>query len=175
MNRENLLHNDILEGREKRAERQQELVSQFCKPLVSFSLNIPGANKSTSRLEKVHRAGLALLTKKLRENYNEILLQEVSVSAAGHQAFLVVEADSEELKRLTVSIEEQHPLGRIFDYDVFNANCKQINRASLGLGERTCLLCGGNVTICRRSGKHSLEDILQRIDILIAEYFSSQV
>ncbi|NLI92618.1 MAG: citrate lyase holo-[acyl-carrier protein] synthase [Peptococcaceae bacterium] len=166
---ENNLFEQILRGREQRAERQRQLIETYQKPLVSLTLNIPGPDKISSPLDKVHSVGVEILEKELKNHNYAVVWKEQSVNPAGHQAFLVVDADPRQLKELTVNIEEQQPLGRIFDYDVFDCGAKQVNRELLGLRGRTCLLCGEKTDICRRSKKHTLDELMNCINQIIKQ------
>ena len=94
-----------------------------------------------------------------------LLFEEIRGSSA--EAFFIIEADPKSLKLLTVELEEQHPLGRIFDFDVFAPEYHQVNRTSLGLRERSCLICEERAALCRRSKRHSMEDLLKSINEMI--------
>lgn len=165
------LQAQILQGREMRAERRRELVRLFKKPLISFSLNAPGPNKNSSPWPEVYEAGLAALERELSQNRLVLVWREESVTAAGHQAFLIIEGDPGRIKRACVEIESRHPLGRLFDFDVFDERHSLLTRNLFGLRERTCLLCGGQVNICRRSRKHTLTELTAHIDQMVANYF----
>lgn len=167
LNHENLLK--ILSGRDQRAERQQQLIGQYGQPLVSFTLNIPGPNKVAPEFERIHQLGIDSLEKAIHEISAEIIYREISVNAAGNQGFFIIDADALAIKKLTVGIEENHRLGRLFDFDVFDTEMNQVNRSTLGLGERSCLICDDKAAICKRSRKHSIAELLATIDSLILE------
>lgn len=167
-------HAQILQGREMRAERQRELVRLFKKPLISLSLNVPGPNKNSFQLQQVHALGLAVLERELSENQLVLVWQEENVTAAGQQALLIVEGEPGRIKTICVNIENQHPLGRLFDFDVFDDRYNLLTRNLLGFRERTCLLCNGNVNICRRNRKHTLAELSGFIDQMISKYLYRQ-
>ncbi len=166
LSHENLLQ--ILSGREQRVERQQQLIRQYNLPLVSFTLNIPGPNKVEPEFVKIHQVGIDSLERAINEINAEIIYEEISVNAAGNQAFFVISADPMVIKELTVGVEENHPLGRLFDFDVFDTGFSQVNRSKLGLEERSCLICADKAAICKRSRKHSIVELLAKIDSLIS-------
>ena len=94
----------------------------------------------------------------------------LNVSAAGPEAFLNVNADAFAVKKVTVFIEENHELGRLFDFDVFTKTGEQISRTELDFPERKCLLCNNNAKVCGRSRRHSTEELLNKIYELIDEF-----
>lgn len=160
----------ILTEREKRAQIQKELLRRYNMTLVSFTLNIPGPDKNNQQFIKVHQVGERRLTERLKTLHKAICHQEKRQSAAGIEGFYLINWPAEEIKRLVVEIEEEHPLGRLFDFDVFDKDGKQVNRALLGLKERKCLLCDGYAAQCRRSGRHTLKSLLNHIYRLLEEY-----
>ena len=85
----------------------------------------------------------------------------------------VLNTDSLALKKITISIEENHPLGRLFDFDVWENSTHQLSRRELGYGYRKCLICEDSAFLCRRSGKHSIEDLITKINKEATDYFSS--
>ena len=163
----------ILAGREKRVKRQRELIRLFAMPLLSFSLNIPGPDKLSRPWAKVFAAGLDAVAGKLRERSLESRYRETGGTAAGHEAFWIVEADAVRLKELAMVIERDHPLGRLFDIDVFDEYAEQFSRESRGGEKRPCVICGGNTALCRRSGRHTLENVLRRFEEIARAYFLS--
>lgn len=170
MNNEQAALEEILNAREQRAEKQRKLINTYKTTLISFTLNIPGANKNSEIFAKIHDVGISLLEEKLYKENISVLKKIVNTTAAGREAFLSVEADALSIKRITASIEEEHKLGRLFDFDVFDCSGSLISRTEIGFGERKCLLCGENAKVCGRSRRHSLDDLLSRVYELINEY-----
>ncbi|MGI6066304.1 MAG: citrate lyase holo-[acyl-carrier protein] synthase [Bacillota bacterium] len=160
----------ILAGREKRAETQQNLIEKFKKPLVCFTLNIPGAEKVGSFFIKIHSAGIEQFEGKILQNKIKVLYKTKSSSPAGYEAFYVIDDDAKKIKMLTVSIEETHGLGRLFDFDVFDERGRQLGRKEIGLSERKCLLCEDRAVNCSRSRKHTVAEILERIYDMVDQY-----
>lgn len=155
--------NEILEAKEKRAKTQRELLNIFRTTLISFTLNIPGAEKNNESFSKVHQIGCCLLEEKLEKQGIKIVHKMINTSAAGSEAFFSIDAAAADVKKVTVSIEENHKLGRLFDFDVFNISGEQISRTQLGLSERKCLLCSENAKVCARSKKHDINVVLNKL------------
>lgn len=157
----------ILDAREKRAEKQRELINIYQNTLISFTLNIPGAEKRNPTFSKIHKKGIELLVEELIKQNIKLLCKTVQISADGDEAFLVVDADPWIIKRITTSIEENHKLGRLFDIDVINKNGEQVSRSGIGLHSRRCLLCNNSAKECGRSRSHSVSELLAKIYELI--------
>ena len=56
-----------------------------------------------------------------------------------------------EIKKITVEIENNLSVGRLFDMDVLDENGTHIERMEIGESPRTCLLCGNPAKECARS------------------------
>ena len=99
----------------------------------------------------------------MEEKNIKLIHKKIRITADGDEAFLVVDADPWSIKKITTSIEENHKLGRLFDFDIFNKNGEQLSRSGIGLHARRCLLCGNSAKACARSRKHSIEELMSRI------------
>lgn len=154
---------EMLECREQRAQIQQELLAAHHCPLISFSLNIPGAVKTTPALERLFAEGVQLIERTLMENHLEIREQRKIHAATGDACFLSVEGDAGRLKTLLVKIEETHPLGRIFDMDVLDAKGVKLSRPTY----RKCLLCDRQAQDCARSRRHSVAELQNKIEEML--------
>lgn len=161
---------EILEGREKRARLQKKLLETYNTPLVSFTLNIPGPEKNNPELKRIHYIGGRILEEALKTRSVPLIYSDSNESAAGFEKFFCIDWDAVSIKKLTVTIEEENDLGRLFDFDVFDENGQQINRQSLGLQGRKCLLCHEKPAICSRNGKHTLEELLKAVYGIIKDY-----
>jgi holo-ACP synthase len=102
------------------------------------------------------------------------LLLETDHSPAGLVAFIVVGAEANRMKKLAMAIETDHPLGRMFDIDVFDEMGNQLSRENFGAEKRTCLICGGQTALCRRSGRHSVQEVLSNLE-QIATNFDNKI
>ena len=156
----------ILLSREKRAHCQQEWLEKYHVPLVSFTLNIPGQVKQTSLYDRVHEEGLAALLDAIT-----VIDYQKKALPTGSEAIIAVPMDAFMLKKYTVALEENHPLGRLFDMDVLYSNGCVVSRSQLQLPSRRCLLCNEDAKICGRSQAHSIEDLVSQIEDKANEYF----
>ena len=157
---------EMLRCREQRAQIQQELLAVHHCPLISFSLNIPGPVKTTPALERLFSEGVHRIETALAGNHLEINEQRNIHAATGDACFLSVTGDAVRLKALMVEIEETHPLGRIFDMDVLDANGNKLSRPTY----RKCLLCDRQAQDCARSRRHSVSELQEKIEDLLMEF-----
>jgi triphosphoribosyl-dephospho-CoA synthase len=63
------------------------------------------------------------------------------------------------IKRATIDIETTLPAGRLLDLDVYDASGGQVDRTSLGVPTRPCLLCSRPAVECIRGRRHAAEDV----------------
>src|SRR5699024_288715 len=88
----------------------------------------------------------------------------------GASILMSVDLTPKEAKKKALELEKNHPLGRIFDIDVYIEGGRSIGRSELGLESRKCLLCGGEARLCIREQKHSLEETLEKVNKLIGKH-----
>ncbi|MCG8485150.1 MAG: citrate lyase holo-[acyl-carrier protein] synthase, partial [Clostridia bacterium] len=133
--------NELLISREERAKKQKCLIQTYKANLISFMVNIPGAPKNTYTSRKLHHEGRDSLKKKLKESNINILYAASYYRVTGAETFILSHADAIKLKEISIHIENNHPLGRLFDFDVINKDFTFISRTDVGYEKRKCLLC----------------------------------
>ena len=154
---------DILAARERRAMRQQQLLKEYGRTLVCFTMNIAGPQKYNALIAEGFRLGCDGLTAQLAEF--DILYSQRLPRHTGCEAFFVVDAPAEQVKERTVAIEEGDALGRLFDMDVFAPDGTRLTRQQ----ERKCLLCGESARVCGRSRAHSVEALQAATRAILTE------
>ena len=157
---------EILNSREERAARQKSLIEEYNNSLISFTLNIPGAKKDSPIYREIHHIGMKKILDDIEKHAYKILYSQSYHKNTGSEGFIIVDIDPLELKKMTLHIEETHDLGRIFDIDVLDNNHRQIGRSDLGVGPRKCLICSEDAKVCSRSRRHSIDQLLEKIDEL---------
>jgi Phosphoribosyl-dephospho-CoA transferase (holo-ACP synthetase) len=73
-----------------------------------------------------------------------------------------------------ITLEQQHPLGRLFDLDVLQADGRSLSRREFDLPPRRCLICDELAAACGRSRRHSSEELQVRIHQILHTYLSTQ-
>ena len=153
---------EVLVARDRRVMRQSELIDQYHKPLISFTMNIAGPIKNNSDIKRGFELGKQILSRELEfSNIKCIHFEEIN-GTTGNEAFYVLDSEPLEIKRITTEIEEMDDLGRLFDLDVIDASKRKIERHEIGLPERTCLICGKPARACARSRMHTVEELQQK-------------
>lgn len=156
---------EILAAREERVRRQKQLLERYQKPLLCFTMNIPGPKKLDRDISIGFHVGMWMLKDSLPSKL--VLHQEHHLLATGCEAYYVVDMPARELKQLAVDLEETNSIGRLFDMDVLDASGSKLDREHLNLPRRTCLLCDQDAALCARSRAHSLEELGDRTGFLL--------
>ncbi len=150
----------MLRCREARAEKQRSLLAQFARPLLCFSMNIPGPVKTGPLIALAFEEGLRRLLLRVSPVFLEKLYFDT-----GPEAYLVADMSAEELKRIATEIEEGEAPGRLFDMDVLLPSGEKLMRENA----RSCLVCGGAAAACARSRAHGLQSVLAKVRALLED------
>ena len=156
---------EILNAREKRVQKQKSLLAQYNKPLLCFTMNIPGPEKLNDDVKIGFFIGNRLLSDALKRQ--KVLHREIHTEYTGCEAFYVVDMPARELKQLAVDIEDADAVGRLFDMDVLDTDGQKLDREALGYSRRKCLICDEDAVVCGRSRAHSLEDLQDKTGFLL--------
>ncbi|HDQ14705.1 MAG TPA: citrate lyase holo-[acyl-carrier protein] synthase [Sediminispirochaeta sp.] len=166
----NKLH-ALLSRREARAATRSRLQREFGLPVIAFTLNIPGPDKDDPGYVPAHKSGeQALLELLSRENLN-ILRTNIVYGPCGREALFMIRGEALKLKELCIRLEESHPLGRLFDFDVYDTRGRTLRRDELHQPRRRCFLCDQPAFECARSRRHSPDEIRSYLDHLLLSYF----
>ena len=156
----------MLAAREERAARQAAWLEKYAVPLLSFTLNIPGPVKTSPDLRHAFEAGLAVLEDALGAAGLFPTARTEIHAPTGDEGLLAIDSDAETIKEIATRIEEEHPLGRLFDMDVLSADGTKLSRSV----PRRCLLCTEQAQNCARSRRHSIAELTAEIERLLATY-----
>lgn len=88
----------------------------------------------------------------------------------GYEAYLITPLPLLEAKRIAVTIEDTHPLGRLFDIDVINTDGIPVARNDIGEKPRRCLVCEHEARYCMRMRWHTQEEIWAKINEMVDLY-----
>lgn len=156
---------EILDAREKRAQKQQALLAKYKTPLVCFTMNIPGPEK----LSRDIVIGFAVGNWMLRDALTglPVLHRELHRKPTGCEAYYAVDMPAKKLKQLVIDIEDTEPIGRLFDMDVIDTDGTKLTREQLGHPRRKCLICDEDAVICARSRAHSVAQLQDRTGFLL--------
>ncbi len=154
----------ILEAREARVERMENLREEYPLPSVVVRCNYPGADKDNPTSRRVVEA--------LRDEVERILGEDIKKmeridSFEGLTYIYMVEGDTGRLKEKMVELEEKHPYGRLADIDVYYEDGRGIGRREIGKDPRRCYICQEEAHLCVRSRKHTLEELEKYIEMKV--------
>ncbi len=165
---------DMLIFREEKVKRQEELLKRNQNgTIVSLGMNIPGPKKISPGILKAFTAGTEALEQKLAGEKIRVAEDAVIMDRAGYCKFYAADSpDPLLVKKITADLEETHPLGRLFDIDVYDGNGRGISREELGISPRKCLICGRDAKICGRSRSHGAEELYKRVEEIIETWLT---
>lgn len=161
----------MLNAREERSRRQQELLKEHGCPMICFSMNIAGPEKNSPLIRRGFETGKEMLLRELKAEGIITVYKEEVHSITGNELYLMAECDPVALKKITSSIEDGYPIGRLFDMDVLKCDGSKIDRESIGFPTRRCLICGKPGKECARNRTHSVEELQKKTVQILTDRF----
>lgn len=158
---------EMLDARERRAQRQMQLLQQYGTPMICFTMNIAGPVKNSPLIRRGFCLGKRLLEQQLMVAKAKILHFEEICENTGNEAIYVLDCDALTAKRAAVIIEDHTEAGRLFDMDVIRPDGSKVDRQELNLEARKCLLCGGIAQNCSRSRTHTVPQLQEKTQQLL--------
>ena len=146
----------LLEGRENRANLQQQCLEQYGETILSLTLLAVGGVKKNVLLDFVFAKALGNLTALFDKLGVQPTAQFIRSLETGHEALFVLPIEANLLKQGTMQLEDSSPLARLWDIDVIDHNGNLLSRADFDFPPRPCLVCDDNAKSCARSRKHSI-------------------
>jgi len=156
---------EILDTRERRVQKQQALLAKYQKPLICFTMNIPGPVKQSRDITIGFAVGDRMLRNTLHGH--PIIFRELTYENTGCEGYYVVDLPAGRLKSIAIGMEDTDPIGRLFDMDVLDVDGRKLSREEFGLPQRKCLLCDRPAAVCARSRAHGLEQLLEQVRQLL--------
>lgn len=160
---------EMLCFREEKVRAQDELRKNHKEEtVVALGMNIPGPRKTSPIILLAFEEGEKALTRLFADKglgvSEEVLIKE----KAGYlKLYSVMCPDALFVKKMMVQAEETHPLGRLFDIDVYDAEGKGIGRGSVGAPVRKCLICEKDAKMCGRSRNHGVEELYGCVENMV--------
>ena len=166
---------EILDAREQRVRLQQELLKEHPSCVVSFTLNIAGPIKVTPFTQWLYALGNRLIHHGVLEQKGQILKKIEEKKDTGWEGFFALSLKPDAIKFYLLFQEENHPLGRLFDFDVLRPDGSKVSRQELGFPERTCLICGKPAFLCGRSRTHSAWELQKKTQEMMSHFYHSRM
>ena len=154
---------DMLRARDGRVLAQRKLLERYHKPLLFFTMNIPGPRKVSPLVRIGFEEGVRRVELALDEASVPVLFTKVIAYKTGYEKYYVLDGDVKKIKAITSALENADRLGRLFDMDVLDVDGRKLSRQELGLPGRTCLVCGEPAQVCARSRKHSVPVLVRNV------------
>lgn len=158
--------NEMLLCRERRVACQEQLLSEYNRPVISFCLNIPGPVKTNTDLHKVFEIGKQEILTMLTSLQLPILKSIQFSEKTGDELIICIDGMAQNIKEHTCFIEDHHTLGRLFDIDVIDINGYKLSRETY----RKCLICNCQAQECASSRRHSIAEMQVVIKNVINDY-----
>ncbi len=160
---------EMLRFREEKVRLQDELHNRHKgSVIVALGMNIPGPIKYSPEILKAFAAGTKAVAGSLNNHGIEVADEMEVTQKEGCLKILAVQhEDPLFIKKIMVNIEESHPLGRLYDIDVYDKEGKGISREAFGAPVRICLLCGQDAKVCGRNRSHTVEELYKRVEDII--------
>lgn len=160
---------EMLRFREEKVRLQEELQKKHNgSVIVALGMNIPGPIKYSPEIYKAFQAGTKEVADSLSSQGIKVTDETEVAKKEGCLKILSVEhEDPLFVKKIMVDIEETHPLGRLYDIDVYDKEGKGLSREAFGAPVRRCLLCGQEAKVCGRNRSHTVEELYKRVEDII--------
>jgi len=174
----------VLEARDQRAFIEREMIESFHTPVVCMTVVSPGATKDSSQFRIALSLAAQHLENRLQRNRIFVLEKRTRISLAGPEIYLAVSAEAHAIKQLCIEVEEELPWGRLLDIDVVTIDSHMamhkgspllpliapsaMHREELGVAPRTCLVCNQPAFNCRAANQHSIHELNEKVDYLLA-------
>ena len=183
--------NELLASRDARHATQQKLLAEHSgKTLVCLTVVMPGSVKRNHQSLTAAHAAVEAMRKAfgIKENKGLSPLETLETPEnivplespaptlleldleTGYEAYLITPMPLLEAKRIAVNIEDTHPLGRLFDIDIINADGVPVSRDAIGEKPRRCLVCDHEARYCMRMRWHTQEEIWAKINEMMDSY-----
>lgn len=169
MTEEGITLTELLDSRDRRRERQQEwLAAMPGATLMVLTVVMPGSVKRNSLSLDIANAAVEEIRSRFGSDISKFETFDLST---GYEAFCMIAMPPDDVKRTACSIEDSHPLGRLFDIDVFADDGMPLTRTQYGLPARRCIICGDDARACMRTRRHDYQELLDIIQLRVNEFY----
>ena len=162
---------EFLLMREKRVEIQNLIIEKYNLPILVLRANYPGEDKNSF----VPKYILEILKDEIIDIFNsDIIFSEKLESIEGPTYIYAIKDFGRDIKKIAMLIEENHPLGRCVDIDVFDSNGYAFSRKDFNGEKRKCLLCEEMAFVCARKQSHTQLEVQDAIRNKLEKYLESE-
>lgn len=162
---------DMMEARERRLYRQTELLRKYPgSTLVCFTMNIAGPVKNCPLIRRGFLHGCEEIRKQLMRVRRRSTFELSFDEKTGNEGYFIIDMPAFTVKTMTSEVEDHDAIGRLFDMDVLDETGRKLDRSEIGLGPRTCLLCGEPAKICARSRTHTAAQLQAKTAQMLTDF-----
>ncbi|SFM97375.1 holo-ACP synthase [Izhakiella capsodis] len=161
---------EVLDAKDQRAQRQQDWRTRWQSPLLSLTLVTPGPVKDSIRYRNCMGVALQACDQLLWRNGWKVLQREVFWLPTGPEALWCLDQPAQLIKNAVIELEDQHPLGRLWDIDVVTPQGTMLCRKASGFAPRRCVICDDEAHVCSRSRRHPLAQVVGQIEQTIDDW-----
>lgn len=172
MNKNEISLTEILASRDRREELRRKFLLSSPGALLQLGVNIPGSLKNSAAIKEIFTEGINLLTHTFKGRITDSHIAREWKT--GPEGFLILDMEAERAKEICSTLEETHPLGRLWDVDLYRPSGTLVSRQDLSLPPRKCFLCDRPAHECSRSRTHDLDDLSEYIFTLYSSYRSQK-
>lgn len=163
----------MLTCRELRQARQKEWLARYSATLISVTIVAPGPIKDSKLTRQIFNLACSALQQLSdHENWRPLAAETFDLPT-GAEALIALAIPAEAVKRKVVELEQNHPVGRLWDIDVIDSAGRILSRTDSGMPTRRCLVCNEDARICGRSRAHSFEALTKAMEILVENVVNS--
>lgn len=127
---------EMLDARERRVFLQNSLIQTYNKPIISFTLNIPGPVKVFDKIPETFEEGVRKIRQALCDSAITVYHESEVREKTGYEAFFSADASPLVLKRLMSELEDGTSVGRLYDIDIIRQDgCKVSREETAGRAE----------------------------------------
>lgn len=140
--------------------------------VISVVANIPGPDKNMAEAHLLVRLFLHVVKDLLKATS----IGFIPLSSFPYGYVTMKAQDPIALKKTLILVEETHPLGRLIDLDLYAIDHPHsISRSSIGLPQRSCMICDGDVYQCMRSNAHPLHELTRKVKTDVLHYLDEVI
>ena len=160
---------DILQSREQRYHHILNKTKTY-ETLICVKANTPGLNKNRYSSYFLLRQFDQVIQSSFQVIYHEFYTSQ----DGPYHLYALSDQSIQKLKMVLIGIEDNHPLGRLVDIDLYHKGTN-ISRNDININPRTCLLCNNPAIACMRNHTHTLDELLFKIDQMIFDYIEKNI
>ncbi|WP_394243817.1 citrate lyase holo-[acyl-carrier protein] synthase [Vibrio astriarenae] len=155
-------------------DQQQKWIKQYRLPLLRVTTFVPRIMANSEVAEKIYSIAKQQVHDTLSQSNYKVIESDSFEDKDGKGLLMAISgASSTQLKRAMIKLENNHPLGPLFNFDVLNRDGKMVSRRSSEMEPRKCIICDHAASYCAASHIHSEESLEREVLQLLGRHLVS--